>query len=170
MSPNNHDILTTMITWLINNGIVVLGFGGYAAAGLYFALVSLGFFKDKDDNRRDESDGLADTLINRLKETVEQLQKDFASSETARAQMAQQHEIQQKEMSEKYKDLQEDIKLLQDTLALRDEAAQRVFKQAPTIFALAEDHYALSKATAESLGELVKSMNTFIKTFTSKTV
>jgi hypothetical protein len=149
-----------MIEWLINNGVVALGFGGYAVTGLFVVLVMLGYFKDKDDSRRDESDGLADTLINRLKQTVEQQQRDITAGQEA-----------QKTMTERFESQQKEIHLLQGQnetyvkiLALRDKNTEQVFNEAPSIFAIAKETNARVRQHGEAIESLTKTLENFITT------
>ena len=137
-----------MLSWVLQNGPVILAFGGYFIAGI---LVFLGYLGMGSSDRRKESEELADSLINRLQQTVEQLTTDIKKLQTDR-------DAQQKELHV----LQGQNEAYLKIITLRDPATAKVFEEAPEIFQLARDTYDLAKSQANSLKKLTDTMEEFL--------
>lgn len=136
-----------MLSWILSNGITLLGFGGYAVVG---ALVILGYFR-QDDGRLKASEELASNLINRLQQTVEQNSKDMTA------------------MSKRMDDQQKEIHLLQgkneaylQIITLRDPDVAKVFDEAPEIYKIARETHEYAKAQADALKKLTDTMEEFL--------
>lgn len=142
-----------MISWLfsnVQNLVAVLEMLGFAVLGV---LVFMGFFGSKNNDRRAESDTLADGLINRLKQTVEQQTADIAS------------------MTTRMDDQQKEIHVLQgkneaylQILTLRDPAATKVFEAAPEIHRIIRETAVATKHNGDAMQDLTKTLSRFIDT------
>ena len=132
--------------WISNaqNFASVLGFLGYAGFG---GMVLLGYFK-KDNNRSQESDEIADTLIGRLKEMIEQQKKDLGE-------MTVRLDTQQKEIHQ----LQGQNEAYLKILALRDPATERVFKEAPEVFQMVRENRETLTHLAETMASFIEAIN-----------
>lgn len=149
-----------MWNWILQNGIAILGFGGYAIVG---ALVVLGFFK-KDDSRRTESDSIADTLINRLQQTVEQQTKDIARMQFDMDRHTKDRDEQIRKLSDELQHMKGRNSVLEDLFKGRDPAMQAFLKDAPALFDVAKENNGLAREMAQGLGSLEGTLSRFIET------
>lgn len=124
---------------------------GFAILGI---LAFSGIFSTKNKDRRNESDKLADGLINRLKETLDQQAKDMTK-------MSERIDTQQKEIHH----LQGQNEAYLTILSLRDPATAKVFEEAPEIFTVARETNEMVHTNNEVVKELTKSLTEFINTF-----
>lgn len=120
--------------------IQFLELAGLAIMGFF---VITGIFGNKNKDRIKEKDDLADSLITRLQQTVDQQSKDMES-------MKCMLNDQQKQISI----LQGQNEAYQKLITLRDPATEKVFKEAPDIFHLAREGSQIQKATLQSVEQL----------------
>ncbi len=122
-------------------------------AGIF---VILGLFGMGTRQRRQENDGLADSLISRLQKTVDQNAKDMQA------------------MSARIDDQQKEIHVLQgkneaylQIITLRDPATAKVFDEAPEIYKIARETHEFAKQQVEALKALTNTMEKFINNLPS---
>jgi hypothetical protein len=140
-----------MISWFLNNSqsiVAVLELAGLAVMGFF---VFTGFFGSKTNDRRSESDKVADGLIGRLQLTVDQNAKDMAA-------MVVRIDAQQKEIHQ----LQGQNDAYLKIITLREPAVAKVFDDAPAIFAIARENNQYSKANNEAIKNLTNTIEMFI--------
>lgn len=140
-----------MLTWISQHIEAIVAFGelaGFAFMGLF---AFTGIFSSKQSERRTESDDLADGLINRLKQTVDQQTIDMQT------------------MSKRIDDQQKEIHTLQgkneaylQIITLRDPEVAKVFAEAPGIHVIIRDTNKLAKDNLEALKNLTETMEKFI--------
>jgi len=140
-----------MIAWALQNGaeiLAVLEFFGLVLLGVF---AFTGVFDTKLSDRRNESDKVADGLIDRLQKTVDQNAKDMLA------------------MSARIDDQQKEIHVLQgkneaylQIITLRDPVVKKVFDEAPEIYQIARETHGYAKAQADSLKKLTDTMEEFL--------
>lgn len=127
----------------------VLAIVGWGVTGF---LVVTGIFGSKYTDRRKESDRLADDLINRLKETVEQQSKDIAELKT-------QMSTQRAELDH----VKGRNSVLEDLFKGRDPGMQQFLKDAPMLMEIAHANNALAKENSEAVSHLTDTLSTFFE-------
>lgn len=142
-----------MFEWLLQNGLEVLGLGGYAVVGF---LAVFGYFK-KDDGRRKESDDLADTLIERLQQTVNQQTKDLAKMQVDMEHHTKDRDEQIRKLSDDLKHMQGRNSILEDLFKGRDPGMQDFLKNAPELLST-------TRETSVGLQNLEATLRHFVDT------
>ena len=133
-----------------SSGIVgLLAVAGWIIAGIF---VFVGIFGKGYGERRRESDELADGLIKRLKETVDQQSRDI---ELLKTQM-----IEQKSQLDHFKGRNA---VLEELFKGRDPQMQAFLKDAPTLMEIAQSNNQLAKATNESVGSLADAVRELVE-------
>ena len=127
----------------------ILAIVGWGVTGF---LVVTGIFGSKYTDRRKESDRLADDLINRLKETVEQQSKDIAELKT-------QMSTQRAELDH----VKGRNSVLEDLFKGRDPGMQQFLKDAPMLMEIAHANNALAKENSEAVSHLTDTLSTFFE-------
>ena len=140
-----------MITWIFDNSQNIISVGEFVIiviGGIFFAL---GTFGGKVTDRRNDSDKVADGLITRLQQTVDQNATDMTA------------------MSARIDDQQKEIHILQGQneayfkiITLTNPEAAKVFDEAPEIYKIVRDTHAAVVAQAQALTSLTKAIETFI--------
>ena len=140
-----------MLTWVLGNGqniVAVLEILGFAVIG---GFVFLGWFGGLDNTRRTESDSLADGLIKRQQQTIEQMGEDIKKLQADR-------DTQQKEIHV----LQGQNEAYLKIITLRDPQTAKVFEEAPEIYQIARDTKVLAEKQLDAISGLTKAMEEFI--------
>jgi uncharacterized protein YPO0396 len=126
--------------------------GGWLAAG---GLAVFGLFNMTARQRRKESDDLADGLIKRLQQTVDQQAADLKRMQDEMTKHTQMRDSEIKELSGKVSHLQGRNSVLEDILKGRDPLQSEFFKASPKLFEIATENNRLAKETSEAISELV---------------
>lgn len=150
-----------MLNWILQNGLTVLGFGGYALVGL---LAILGYFKKGSDDRRSEETKLADGLITRLQQTVDQNAKDMLKMQADMEKHTKDRDEQIRKLSDDLKHMQGRNSVLEDLFKGRDPAMQAFLKDAPSLIGIARENNGLAKEMAQGLGSLESTLAKFVDT------
>lgn len=148
-----------MIDWILQNGLTILALGGYVLAGVF----AFGGLMDRQSKSRNkESDDLADTLINRLKQTVEQQTKDIEK-------MDQNFKTQSIKRDSEIMKLQTDLShlqgrnaVLEDLFKGRDPAMQAFLKEAPDMIAGVRENNQLVKGTVTAVKEMAEAVKSLV--------
>lgn len=140
-----------MITWVYQNIQSIVAGGEFiiiAVGGFFFVM---GGFGGKLNDRRKESDQVADGLIVRLQKTVDQNAIDMGA------------------MNRRIDDQQKEIHLLQgknqgylEVLSLRRPDIDDIFKDAPLVHQIIRDTNKQVGEQAKALTDLTKAIETFI--------
>lgn len=137
-----------MFDFLLHNGLTLLGFGGYALVGIFAVL---GYFNGTVSSRRKESDSLADGLISRLKETVDQQQKTMDATNVRLDQTTKElHQMQGRNG------------MLEELFKGRDPAMQTFLQAAPRLIEIANENNVLAKATSTSVAAMADALTGFM--------
>lgn len=140
-----------MTNLLSSIGLIgLLAVVGWTIAGFF---VVMGIFGSKNSERRRESDVLADGLIQRLKETVEQQSKDIAELQTQMVnQQAELNHVKGRNA------------VLEDLFKGRDPSMQQFLSDAPTLMEIARENNGLAKEMGNGLSKLEGTLARFIDT------
>lgn len=150
-----------MMDWITHYGMQALGIGGYFVVGLF---VFLGYFKRSTDDRRSEADKLADGLITRLQQTVDQQAKDMTALQEQMNKHTVQRDAEIKDLRGKVDHLTGRNGVLEDLFKGRDPAMQTFLKEAPTLITIARENNGLAKEMADGLGSLENTLMKFVDT------
>lgn len=115
-----------MLAWIfsnIQNLTTALSVLAIAGVGVF---AFIGWFGKQKDGRQQESDALADTLINRLKEQVAQMQTDIDAHTVTR-------DAEIKELRTRVDHLTGRNSMLEDLFKGRDPLMQDFYKKAPDL-------------------------------------
>lgn len=140
-----------MIGWFLGNLQAVIGaleLCGFALIGIF---AFTGLWSGKDNDRRTESDKVADGLIGRLQKTVDQNATDMSA------------------MNVRIDSQQREIHILQGQndaylkiITLRDPAVKKIFDDAPEIHQLIRDTNNVAHSQLEATKNLTVAMEQFI--------
>lgn len=149
-----------MLDWILQNGTTLLAFGGYAMFGIFAAF---GYFNRQDTTRTKESDQLADTLIKRLQQTVDQQAKDLARMDTDMKAHTEKRDVEIKKLQGDLSHLTGRNSVLEDLFKGRDPGMQMFLKEAPELIRVAQENNVLGKSTAVSVKIMADAMTTLIE-------
>lgn len=138
----------------------ILTISGWAVAGIF---VIIGFFGQGNKTRKEESDKLADGLINRLQQTVEQQTKDIFKMQQDMVENTKNRDEEIRKLSDDLKHMQGRNAVLEDLFKGRDPAMQVFLKDAPHLFEITEQNNNFAKVTHDAITELAKAMKDLVE-------
>lgn len=134
--------------------------GGWAVAGVF---IIIGFFGQSSKLRREEADKLADGLIQRLNQTVEQQTKDIAKMQADMEAHTKSRDEEIRKLSDDLKHMQGRNAVLEELFKGRDPQMQAFLKDAPMLMEIAQSNNQLAKATNESVGSLADAVRELVE-------
>lgn len=122
---------------------------GWGVAGVF---VFMGFFGQNSKQRKEESDKLADGLIQRLKETVDQQGKDNLALSAKLDQTTKELHIMQGRNS-----------VLEGLFNGSENSIMAFLKQAPELLQVAQQNHELAQSTNAAIGRLAEAMTSLVE-------
>lgn len=138
-----------MINWIQQNGMTALAFTGFLVSGVF---VTLGYLGMGTRDRRKESEGLADTLISRLKETVDQQTDTIAS-------LSSKLDVTTKELHQ----MQGRNSVLEGLFNGSETSIIASLKLVPELLRVANESNQLAKDTSNSVGQMAKALGDLLQ-------
>lgn len=132
---------------------------GYVVAGVF---AFRGQWDAASKQKREEADKLADGLITRLQQTVEQQSKDLETMKGEMDRHTKERNAEVQQLRDDLKHLQGRNSVLEDLFKGRDPAMQSFFKDAPKLFDMAETNHGLINETNAEIKNLAQTLAKFV--------